>query len=939
MGREREIAAIGSVLSGTRLLTLTGAGGSGKTRLALEVARREVVRHGIPGAWIELAPLTDPALLGEAVLSALGIRDDSDAPAPRRIATHLGGSPFLLVLDNAEHVVDECATFVDALLREMETLRVLVTSRAALGVAGETAWLVPPLSVLSQGAEPEAVELFVERGRAVQPSLEITPGNRDAIYQICTRLDGLPLALELAAARLRVLTPQQLASRLDDRFQLLTSGNRAALPRQQTLRATIDWSHGLLDEAERRLFANLSVFRGSFTLDAAESVGADESLQATAILDVLSSLVEQSMVDVVENQGEARYRLLETMREYAAERLKERGETERLMRAHAAFYGRLIREVEPLLRTPRRPEAMARILPELENLRAAMSCSRVCDVQIHLRIVGLLHWFWFGSGQWPEAQQWLSGALELPEAQAPTLDRAHLLFSAGSIAALQARREESVRLLEEAESIAVRENAEELLANVRNYLGMALNQLGDERVVEILLSVRPWMQRVNDLNALRLNYLLHGQALVQRADFPGAVAMTEEAVRVARVFGLSRELGIALQQLATVVARTGDWERTRSLLVEAIAALRVDRMPLFTARALELMASSAVVEDAAVEAGVLHGAASAVRETISAPMWAVDQQFHQPWIERARSSLGDAAWQQAFDRGRLLDENEAVEQAIDLARRLGAEEIDGRTAEWEAYRQVDPPPVVALSVPLRVRALGGLEVTVDGVPKEQASSRARELLVYLLCHPDGLSREQVGVALWPDASSTQLRNNFHVAMHHLRRALGHNEWVRFDQGRYRIDVPGGVEFDAEDFERQAMHALRAARRGSGVLADLRAARQSYRGEFLAGEVAGDWCYEVRERLAKLYAEIAEYLGSALSEAGRVADAVEVLEALVAADGLNEAACRALMQARSALGDRSGALREYRRLEGALSREGLSTGRETQALYLRLQRGE
>lgn len=936
VGREREITAISGALASTRLLTLTGAGGSGKTRLALEVARRSVAEQAIAGAWVELAPLTNQALLGETVLAALGIRDESETSVEQRIASHLGTAPFLLVLDNAEHVIQACATLVGALLREMASLRVLITSRAALGIAGETAWLVPPLSVSASAGDAEAVQLFVERGRAVLPSFAVTPANRNAIYQICSRLDGLPLALELAAARLRVLTPEQLASRLDDRFQLLTSGNRAALPRQQTLRATIDWSHSLLDESERRLFANLSVFRGSFTLDAAEAVGADASLASGAVLDVMSCLVDQSMVDVVEHQGQARYRLLETMREYAAERLAERGDTDERMRAHAAFYGQLIRAVEPLLRTPRRPEAMAKILPELENLRAAMSCSIVCDVQIHLRIVGLLHWFWFGSGKWPEAQQWLNGALALPEAQAPTLDRAHLLFSAGAIAALQARCDEAIRLLEEADAIAVREHADALLANVRNYLAMALNQLGDARAIEHLLSVRPWMQSTNDLNALRLNFLIHGQALVQQGDLQGAVEVTEEAVRVARVFGLSRELGIALQQLATVVARTGNWVRTRSLLIEAMAALRADPMPLFSARALELMGSS-VVDDHAAEAGVLHGAGAAIRDSLNAPMWAVDRELHAPWIRRARDRLGDEGWLQAFDRGRALDEPEALERATALATRLGAEEHDQRTAEWEVYR-LPGEPTLSPDVRLQVRTLGGPLLKVNGVIKEQVSARARELLVYLLLHPDGLTREQVGVALWPDASPTQLRNNFHVAMHHLRRTLEHPEWVRYEQGRYRIDVPGDVDFDAAEFERLATQALRAARRGTASIPDLQAALVPYAGAFMAAESAADWSYEVRERLATLHTDVTQQLGMALVAAGRATEAVDVLEGLVSEDTLNEAASRALMQARLAIDDRSGALREYRRLESALRREGVgAASRETQDLVRRIQR--
>lgn len=942
VGREAEIAAIRGAVASSRLLTLTGAGGSGKTRLALEVARRELEASGTRGAWVELAPLNDGTRLGDTILAVLGVRDESVAPMAERITTAIGPAPFLLVLDNAEHLVEPCAVLVDQLLRASTSLRVLVTSRAALGVAGETAWLVPPLSLAappgSADALPEAVQLFVQRAQAASPAFRLTSDNRDAVQRVCARLDGLPLALELAAARLRALSPEQVAERLDDRFRLLVTGNRTALPRHQTLRATIDWSFGLLDDAQRRLLARLAVFRGTFSLEAVEAVGSGDPVPADLVLDTLAALVDQSLVEMVESGGVARYRLLETIREYAEEVLRGAGELDARMRAHAAFFGALVRKLEPLLRTPQRPVAMARLLPELENLRHAVACSRECDVGIHLQLVGLLHWFWFGTGQWPEAQDWLRGALELTEAQPRSLDRAALLFSAGAIAALQARTAAATTLLREAESIAGHEGDQRLLANARNYLAMALNQVSDPEAIEVVLRARPWMVEANDLYALRLNYLLHGNALATQGDLVGALAATEEGVRVARVFGPARELGIALQTLASIVARQADWPRTFALLREAIEALRKDPMLLFTARALELTASGASAAGAQAEAARLYGAAESIREAIGAAMWPVDRAQHQPFMDQARAALGADEFNRLGVEGRALSPDEGMDLALSTCQRLGTTSGADRTADTSRYHA--PASERAATPPtLEVRSLGSLEVLVNGQPvgrKDWAYTKSRELLLFLLLHPDGQSREQVGVALWPDASAAQVRNNFHVTLHHLRRALGGVEWVRFERDRYRVDVPGEFRFDAPAFAQAMTALLRGSKRGGVRVEELRDALDAYRGDFLEGEPVGDWHFETRDHLARLCNEGLEVLGGALVQAGRAAEALAVLEMLVRREPLQESGYRALMQARSATGDLAGVTRDYRRLEDALRREGYpAPGRETQSMLRHL----
>src|SRR5438034_3832571 len=378
IGRERETAAVKELLRGTRLLTLTGAGGSGKTRLALEVAGRVGAQYPDGVAWVELAPLSNPELVPHHVADALGVRRDGIRSAGDALLEALRDWDALLVLDNCEHLVEACARLAEALLRSCPRLRIMTTSREALGIGGERAWLVPALTLPEAGkavtravaAESEAVRLFVERTQAVRPSLELIDANAAAMVQICRRLDGLPLAIELAAARARVLDPQQIAARLDDVFGLLTSGSRTALPHHRTLRSTIEWSHALLTEQEQILFRRLAVFAGGFTLDAVEAVAEGGAISAKDVLDLLSGLVDKSLVLLETEAVEARYRMLETVRQYARERLEEAGEAAELGRRHAHFFLARAEAAEVFLAN-QTEGWQERLAEDLGNLRAA----------------------------------------------------------------------------------------------------------------------------------------------------------------------------------------------------------------------------------------------------------------------------------------------------------------------------------------------------------------------------------------------------------------------------------------------------------------------------------------------------------------------------------------------------------------------------------------
>ncbi|HEX5829987.1 MAG TPA: hypothetical protein VFY16_03330, partial [Gemmatimonadaceae bacterium] len=335
VGRDRELDDLARLLAATRLLTLTGTGGSGKTRLAGETARR-VAPAFSRIAWADLAPLPDPQLLPQQVAAALHVPERPEASPLALLVGVVGGERALLVLDNCEHLVDACAELANTLLRACPRLTILATSREALGVASETAWLVPPLACA------EAVQLFVDRAQAALPSFSPASDDDATIAEICRRLDGIPLAIELAAARVRVLSPEQIASRLDDAFRLLTAGSRTALPRHRTLRATMEWSFALLGAREQVLLRRLAVFAGGFSLDAAEAICAGGPLEADDILDGVAALVDKSLVTMEPGDGEARYRLLETVRQYGAERLTESGEREALEECHARHFLALI---------------------------------------------------------------------------------------------------------------------------------------------------------------------------------------------------------------------------------------------------------------------------------------------------------------------------------------------------------------------------------------------------------------------------------------------------------------------------------------------------------------------------------------------------------------------------------------------------------------------
>jgi predicted ATPase/class 3 adenylate cyclase/DNA-binding CsgD family transcriptional regulator len=402
VGRGRELAELDKLLAATRLLTLTGAGGCGKTRLALQLAADALDRYPDGAWWLELAPLSDPSLIESALATTVGVRPLPGQTPLQAAVLHLAAHQALVLLDNCEHVLEPCVQIVEALLHGCPQLTVVTTSREPLGLGGETTWRVPSLSLPPERApealqslgQSDAVRLFIERAVKVRPNFAVTNESAPHVVQICQNLGGIPLAIELAAARVRVLSIERIAAGLADRFHLLTGGARGAVPRLQTLRASVDWSHDLLDDAERTLLRRLGVFHGGFTLDACEAVCADTDLERYAILDLLTSLVDKSLVLVEERESFSRYGLLETVRHYALERLADAGETDRLRDCHAEAFTALAEGVDP---TDARWEDM--LAADAANLYAAIDHTAGVDPGQALRLCNALsYWWWVRAG-------------------------------------------------------------------------------------------------------------------------------------------------------------------------------------------------------------------------------------------------------------------------------------------------------------------------------------------------------------------------------------------------------------------------------------------------------------------------------------------------------------------------------------------------------------
>lgn len=676
VGREREMAEVKQLLFRSRLLTLTGPGGCGKTRLALEVAQ-DLLEEYPEGVWlVELAALEDPARVPQAVASALGVREEPGRSLTETLLDYLQSKQLLLVLDNCEHLIKACAHLVEILLQSCSKLRVLVTSREVLNIPGEQIWGVPPLSLsdpqhlprLEELMQYEAIRLFTERAQSRKSDFALTDQNAPVVVQICQRLDGLPLAIELAAARVRVLSVEQIATRLNDRFRILTGGSRIALPRHQTLRATVDWSYDLLGESERMLLNRLSVFAGGFTLEAAEAVGVKEDVKADEVLGLLSRLVDRSLVMVEGNgDGSRRYRLLDTLRQYGRERLAVSGDAEKAQCRHATYFMTLAEKTEPKLKGAEQAVWLDRLEMEHDNLRIALRWARETgDAEVGLRLVGALWWFWHVRGYYTEGQEWLVDILALAKASGYTAVRAKALNGAGVLAYQQGDHKAARHFWEEGLAIWQELDDKEGVAKLLNSLASIALAQGDLATARSLMeeSLAAWRELGDKPGiAALLNNL--GLVALEQNDYAAAHSFYEEGLALKRGLGDWRGVANSLHGLGDVAFAQSDYATARSRYEESLEAARKLGDKQAIAHLLEAFVFLATVQGQPECALQLAGAAAALREAIGAPLRLPGQTRLERYLETAQQALGGEASAKALTKGRAMTVEQAIEYALE----------------------------------------------------------------------------------------------------------------------------------------------------------------------------------------------------------------------------------------------------------------------------------
>jgi len=1059
IGRQAELAAVTAHLldPACRLLTLVGPAGCGKTSLASHAAQTIAPAFDNNVIWCDLATVTNDAYVPFAVAAGLGLAEQTDRPLADTLADHLRDQKALLILDNCEHLLAAVARMVDYLMRHCQRLQFLLTSLFATGLPAETAWPVPPLPTPVSNAPMSpavaeaspAVLLFVARAEAVLPGFSLTAHNVADVVAVCRRLDGLPLAIELAAARLRLLTPAQISARLDDALPLLSRRAPNHPSRHQTLRAMMDWTYGLLSEAERELLQRLSLFAGPFDVDMVEGVFPE----IPGILDLLTDLLDKSllMAEPGPALGEsvARFRLLEVVRQYVRERLEEAGQADDALEHLLAWAVRYAERAAVQLTGNRRGEWLSRLRADYPTMRVALRwAASYRRTEAGLRLSGALFRYWFSQGALSEGRAWLDEMLALDSSRSPAV-RAWALFAAGRLAlrqwdvdgaerrgaeslalyrvvgdtsgtawalslmALVAQEryqpEQAVACYEEALAISRRLDEPYLRAVLLHNLGLFHHERGEYDRAESLYKEAQHLIRQSELPDLGTAGNL-AEILTFRGEYAAALKLAQANL----------ERGQALNDLYTVAQENLTLGLISYCLGELEAAHRHYDAALALHRgmntfggigfALAGLADVALTEGRAGEAAALYGEALQLFDQL-------DQGRGLAWtrvgLGRVAADAGQPeqamahllpAWQLAERSGAVTIALTAVSELAGILAHRGRQAEAARLLAAVAARRQDlgvpappveqarlqavaaragssptaqtveaavswadlvaeylpalshgspagePPPVAVTREPeMRAYLLGPVELWLHG---RQVSAtdwtyhKARELYFYLLAQPPA-NKEQIGLALWPDASAEQLRNEFHRTLYYLRRAIGKPDWVQYADRCYRLDPAARLWCDLHEFE-DSLRAVRALRRPGGVavsdrpevVAALEAATGLWRGDFLTGMPVGDWAIERGEGLRQVYLQALLDLGQLHLIAADYGQAEEVYQRVLTLDSFVELAHRELMRCYGRQGDRSRAIRHYQSLSRLLRDElHTSPSPETRLLFERLRRGD
>jgi predicted ATPase/DNA-binding NarL/FixJ family response regulator len=718
IGREREIAAVCALIfrPEVRLVTLTGTGGVGKTRLALEVAVAASPAFADGICFVTLAPLIDPELVLSTIAQALGVREQGSRPLLESLHDHLREQQLLLLLDNFEQVVS-AASVVAELLVAAPRLHVLVTSRTSLHLSGEHEFVVPPLELpdLRNLPPPDrliqygAIRLFVERAQAAHSAFVMTGENAHAIAAVCQQVDGLPLAIELAAGRSKLFSPQALLPRLANRLKLLVGGAQDLPLRQRTLRGTIAWSYDLLSQDEKILFRRLAVFVGGGTLEAAEAICTAHADLLIDVLEAVAALVDKSLLrQETQADGQPRLQMLETIREYALERLVASGEAETVRRQHASFFLRLAEEAEPQIRGAEQPLWRTRLEVEQDNLRAALGFTlEGQEAQMGLQLAGALLVFWRVSHQEREGRSWCEQVLALPGARARTAARAKALLAAGIMTILLGALPQAELLLEESIAIgreggtaarrnlantlavlafaallqgdfgAARELAEEGVRLFRevgeawgtalalNHFGRATLELGDPVAARPLLEESAALFRLVGARphlAMPLSTL--GLVALRQGDDAGARASCEETLSVAREAGDEYLIAEALARLGMVALHVGDFGQATALYQQSLALIWTLGAQEYIVEDLAGLAAAASLLGQPERAARLFGAVEALREVSGIRLALLPRADYDQAVEAIRAHLDDATLAQAWEQGRAMELSQAIAEAL-----------------------------------------------------------------------------------------------------------------------------------------------------------------------------------------------------------------------------------------------------------------------------------